>query len=242
MTSGDAGPGGRKQAMSEQLWAEVDSYMAGDLIGEDDVLSEAIRSSAAAGLPAISVSPLQGKFLQLMARLMRARRVLEIGTLGGFSAIWLARALPADGKLISLELSPEHAEVARANIARAGLGTVVEVMVGPALETLPHLAEEVGPASFDLTFIDADKPNNLSYFQWALKLTRPGGAIVVDNVVRQGQVVDDRGDDPNVEGARRLFEALKGNPAASATALQTVGSKGYDGFIVAIVEGGEGGS
>ena len=165
-----------------------------------------------------------------------ARRVLEIGSLGGYSAIWLGRALPAGGKLYTLEVSPHHARVADANIAHAGLSDRVEVIVGPALGTLPRLADNPGPASFDLTFIDADKPNNAAYFDWALRLTRPGGAIVVDNVVRKGQVADPASTDPNVIATQRLFEAMAGQPAITASALQTVGSKGHDGFAIALVE------
>jgi len=223
----------------KQRWDDVDNYLAGILVGEDEALDGALEASAKAGLPAISVSPLQGKFLNLLARLMGARRVLEIGSLGGYSAIWLARALPAapEGKLISLEVEPRHAEVARANIAKAGLSGTAEVVVGAALDTLPRISKELGPASFDLTFIDADKPNNPAYFKWALELTRPGGAIVVDNVVRDGRVAEASSSDPMVVGTRQLFDAVAATPGVAATALQTVGAKGYDGFAIAIVPG-----
>jgi len=197
--------------MDNQLWEKVDDYLETALDGRDDVLSEVLFSSREAGLPAIQVSAMQGKFLHVLARLIGARRVLEIGALGGYSAIWLGRALPPEGKLVSLEVDARHAEVARANIDRAGLSALAEVRVGPALAALPGLVEEFGEGSFDLSFIDADKRNNPAYFRWALRLTRPGGAIVVDNVVRQGRVAD------------------------TAAALQTVGSKGYDGFAIAFV-------
>jgi predicted O-methyltransferase YrrM len=210
-------------------------YLEDALAGPDDVLASALRSSAEAGLPAIQVSALQGKFLHVLAVLMGARRVLEIGSLGGYSAIWLARALPADGRLVSLEVSAHHAGVARANIARAGLSAMAEVRVGPALETLPRLAEEVGDGYFDLVFIDADKPNNAAYFEWALRLARPGGAILVDNVVRAGAVVDEGSPGPDVAGVRALFKAMAAEPAVVASALQTVGTKGHDGFAVAVV-------
>ncbi|MGH9107599.1 MAG: O-methyltransferase, partial [Acidimicrobiales bacterium] len=200
-----------------------------------DLLREVRLASQQAALPAINVSPLQGRFLHVLARLMGARRVLEVGTLGGYSAIWLGRALPAGGRLVSLELEPRHAEVARANLARAGLAATVEVRVGTALESLPRLSEEEGEASFDLTFIDADKPNNPAYFRWALRLTRPGGAIVVDNVVRDGQVADAASTDAGVVGTRRLLEAMGAEPGVVASVLQTVGEKGYDGLAVAIV-------
>jgi predicted O-methyltransferase YrrM len=230
--------------MENTRWDDVDTYLAGLLVGDDDDLTCTLRSSADAGLPAINVSPLQGKFLHVLARLMGARRVLEIGSLGGYSAIWLGRALPAppEGKLISLEVNHHHAAVARANVANAGLSGTVEVLVGPALETLPRVARELGPGAFDLTFIDADKPNNPAYYRWALQLTRPGGAIIVDNVVRDGQVADATSSDPSVVGTRELFETMvrtphEDVPAAAVTALQTVGVKGYDGFAIAIVEG-----
>jgi predicted O-methyltransferase YrrM len=221
--------------MSDKTWDNVDSYLEEALGVQDDVLRATVDASDKAGLPAIAVSPLQGKFLFVLARLMNARRVLEVGTLGGYSAICLGRALPPGGKLISLELDPHHAEVARANLDRAGLSGTVEVRVGPALQTLPALAVEVGDASFDIAFIDADKGNNAAYFSWALRLCRPGGAIVVDNVVRNGLIADESSSDPNVAGVRRLFEAMATEPSVVATALQTVGAKGYDGFAIALV-------
>jgi len=219
-----------------QTWSAVDAYIVDHLVPSDAALDEALRASAAAGLPSINVSPAQGKMLMLFAQLARARAILEIGTLGGYSAIWLARALPPGGRLVTLEYEPKHAEVARANLARAGLADVVDLRVGAALDTLPTLAAEArGP--FDLVFVDADKPNNPRYFEWALTLTRPGSLIVVDNVIRDGQLIDATNTDPRVQGTRRLYEMLANEPRVSATAIQTVGSKGYDGFVMAIVEG-----
>jgi predicted O-methyltransferase YrrM len=221
--------------MNDKLWDNVDNYLESALMEPDDLLRGALRASGEGGLPNIAVSPLQGEFLHLLVRLMGAKRILEVGTLGGYSAICMARALPPGGKLISLEVDPHHAEVARANIERAGLSEMVEVRVGAGLDTLPVLAEEVGEGSFDLSFIDADKPNNPGYFSWALRLTRPGGAIVVDNVVRDGMVADANSTDANVIGVRKLFEAMGAEPTIAATALQTVGVKGYDGFAIAVV-------
>jgi len=217
----------------------VDNYLGSQLLEDDPVLNRATETSQQSGLPAIAVSPLQGKFLYLLARLIGARRVLEIGTLGGYSAIWLGRALPAApaGRLVTLEVNPMHADVAQVNIADAGLAEVVEIRVGAALETLPKLAAEFGEGAFDFTFVDADKQNNAEYFSWALKLTRPGGVIVVDNVVRQGHVVDERSDDSSVVGTRKLFAEMAQEKTMTATAIQTVGLKGYDGFAIAIVEG-----
>jgi len=223
--------------MDQERWAAVDGYVAEKLVPDDPALAAALTASEAAGLPPINVTPAQGKLLYLLARLVGARRILEIGTLGGYSAIWLARALPADGRLITLEADPRHAEVARANIARAGLDGVVEVRLGAALETLPGLAAE-GGGPFDLVFIDADKPSNPAYFAWAVDLSRAGGLIVVDNVVRGGAVADAASDDPGVRGTRRLFEAMAAEPRVDATAIQTVGAKGYDGFALALVTGG----
>ena len=225
--------------MDERRWNDVDNYLGSQLLEDDPVLNRVTETSQQSGLPAIAVSPLQGKFLYLLARLIGARQVLEIGTLGGYSAIWLGRALPAApvGRLVTLEVNPMHADVAQVNIADAGLAEVVEIRVGAALETLPKLATEFGEGAFDFTFIDADKQNNAEYFSWALKLTRPGGVIVVDNVVRQGHVVDERSDDSSVVGTRRLFAEMAQEKTMTATALQTVGLKGYDGFAIAIVEG-----
>jgi predicted O-methyltransferase YrrM len=225
--------------MDERRWNDVDNYLGSQLLEDDPVLNRATETSQQSGLPAIAVSPLQGKFLYVLARLIGAREVLEIGTLGGYSAIWLGRALPAApvGRLVTLEVNPMHADVAQVNIADAGLAEVVEIRVGAALETLPKLATEFGEGAFDFTFIDADKQNNADYFAWALKLTRPGGVIVVDNVVRQGHVVDERSDDSSVVGTRKLFAAMSQEKTMTATAIQTVGLKGYDGFAIAIVEG-----
>jgi predicted O-methyltransferase YrrM len=220
--------------MSQEQWTAVDRYIADLFVPSDPALEAALADSDAAGLPAINVSPVQGKFLHLLARLQGARNILEIGTLGGYSAIWLARALPPGGRLITLEANPKHADVARANIARAGLAGVVELRLGKALETLPQLAQESrGP--FDLIFIDADKPGYPDYLPWALKLSRPGSLIIADNVVRKGGVADSANADPNIQGVRRFCELLAGEPKVSATILQSVGSKGYDGFAVALV-------
>jgi predicted O-methyltransferase YrrM len=220
--------------MTEELWTAVDRYLSDLLAPADSALEAALAASAAAGLPAISVSPLQGKLLHLLARAIGARNVLEIGTLGGYSTIWLARALPEGGRLISLEADARHAEVARANIAGAGLQAIVEVRLGMALDTLPGLAAE-RREPFDFVFIDADKPNNPAYFDWALQLSRPGSIIVVDNVVRDGEVIDAGSDSPTVQGMRRVLERLAAEPRVSATAIQTVGAKGYDGFAIALV-------
>jgi predicted O-methyltransferase YrrM len=219
--------------MTEELWTAVDRYFSELLISTDPALDEVLAASAAAGLPAINVSPVQGKLLHLLARAIGARNVLEIGTLGGYSTIWLARALPDGGRLISLEADPRHAEVARANIARAGLDDRVEVRLGMALDLLPGLAES--PEPFDFIFIDADKPNNAAYFDWALRLSRVGAIIIVDNVVRGGDVVAAASDSPTVQGVHRFLERLAAEPRVSATAIQTVGSKGYDGFAMALV-------
>ncbi len=219
--------------MEEERWTAVDRYLGDLLVSSDPALEAALEASAAAGLPAINVSPAQGKLLHLLARAIGARNVLEIGTLGGYSTIWLARALSDGGRVISLEADARHAEVARANIARAGLETRVEVRLGMALDLLPGLAERAEP--FDFVFVDADKPNNAAYFDWALKLSRPGSIIVVDNVVRDGDVIDAASDSPTVQGVRRFLERLAAEPRVSATAIQTVGAKGYDGFAIALV-------
>lgn len=213
-----------------ELWDKVDQYIADTLVQPDAALAAALEASDKAGLPAISVSASHGKLLWILARLVNAKRILEIGTLGGYSAIWMARALPADGRLVTLEAVDKHARVARANIAKAGLEAKVEILVGRALDTLPSLQ---GP--FDFAFIDADKQNNAEYFTWALKLARPGSVIVVDNVVRDGKVIDARSRDASVQGVRRLNELIAAEKRVSATAIQTVGSKGYDGFAVALV-------
>jgi predicted O-methyltransferase YrrM len=221
--------------MSEsQLWDDVDDYFTTHLARDDEALEAALRDSEAAELPRVNVTAPQGKFLQLLAQLQGARTILEIGTLGGYSTIWLARALPADGRLISLEYNPRHAEVATRNIARAGLDKLVEVRVGAALESLPQLADE-NPAPFDLVFIDADKANNPHYVEWALKLTSVGSLIVVDNVVRGGRVADADSTAPDIQGTRTAIELIGKHPRLSGTAIQTVGSKGYDGFAMARV-------
>lgn len=220
--------------MSNELWTAVDAYIAKNLILSDPALEEALKANTEAGLPAIDVSPTQGKFLHLIAKIKGARRILEVGTLGGYSTIWLARALPEDGKLITLELKPEHAEIAAKNIARAGLTSRVEQRIGPALESLAQLhAENTEP--FDLIFIDADKPNNPHYLDWAIRLSHPGTIIITDNVIREGIILNADDPDPTVQGTRRFFEKLGSNPQLEATALQTVGSKKHDGFAIAIV-------
>src|SRR5215207_8965312 len=219
--------------MEGELWTAVDRYLGDLLVSADPALEASLAASAAAGLPAINVSPVQGKLLHLLARAIGARNVLEIGTLGGYSTIWLARALPDGGRLISLEADAKHAEVAGANIARADLENKVEVRLGLALDLLPGLAAE-RKEPFDFVFIDADKPNNAAYFDWALKLSRPGSIIVVDNVVRDGDVIDAVSDSPTVQGVRRFLERLAAEPRVSATAIQTVGTKGYDAFVVCL--------
>ncbi|HEX2091692.1 MAG TPA: O-methyltransferase [Longimicrobiaceae bacterium] len=220
--------------MTPELWTEVDRYITDLLVPPDPVLDMALEASDAAGLPQIAVAPNQGKLLMLLARLQGARAILEIGTLGGYSTIWLARALPPGGRLVTLEVDPKHAGVARANFARAGLSDAIELRLGPALDTLPRLAEE-GYGPFDLVFIDADKENIREYFVWALRLSRRGSLILVDNVVREGAVIDPAREDPPVQGVRRFNELLAAEPRVSATTIQTVGSKGYDGFTLALV-------
>lgn len=221
--------------MSQELWSRVDDYINGLLVQSDAALDAALADSQSAGLPAISVAPNQGKLLSLLASIQGAERILEIGTLGGYSTIWLARALPPTGRLISLELEPRHAEVARKNLARAGVAELVTVKVGPALQTLPELARGE-PQPFDFVFIDADKPSNTIYLDWAIELGRPGTVIVLDNVVRDGQLANAASTDPNVKGSRGAFELIASNPRLSASALQTVGAKGYDGFAVMILD------
>ena len=218
--------------MSQEQWTAVDQYYSKLLIEPDSALEAALADSAAAGLPGINVAPNQGKLLHLLAKMNGCQRILEIGTLGGYSTIWLARALPAGGKLVTLEYEPRHAEVARKNIARAGLAGVVEIRVGPAIQSLPNLA---GEGSFDLVFIDADKTSTADYFTWSLKLTKPGSVIIVDNVVRKGGVVDPKGDEA-VQGIRRFNELLSKEKRVEATAIQTVGTKGYDGLVIARVK------
>lgn len=219
--------------MDADLFGRVDEYIDSVVVGADPVLEAALRNSEAAGLPAISVTPAQGKLLHLLARGAGAARVLEIGTLGGYSTIWLARAVGPSGRVVTLESEPRHAEVARANLERAALDDRVDVLVGLALDLLPALA---GSGPFDLTFIDADKQNIPVYFDWAIQLSRPGGLIVVDNVVRRGAVLDADSGDVNVQGVRRFFAAAATDPRVDVTALQTVGSKGHDGFALAVVK------
>jgi predicted O-methyltransferase YrrM len=218
--------------MTPATWTAVDDYFSTRLLPPDAVLDGTQRSAADAGLPPISVSAPQGKFLHLLARIAGARRVLEIGTLAGYSTIWLARALPADGRLVTLEFDPAHAAVARANIARAGLDAIVDLRIGAAIDTLPALAAD---PPFDLIFIDADKPSTPDYFRWAIRLSRPGSVIVVDNVVRGGDIIDASGKNQDAEGMRRFFDLLAAEPRVTGTAIQTVGAKGYDGFAIAVV-------
>ncbi|HEY3552578.1 MAG TPA: O-methyltransferase [Solirubrobacterales bacterium] len=221
--------------MEDQVFAEVDRFIGETIVQEDEVLRAAVAVAEAAGLPSIQVSPPQGKLLQVLVRLVGAKRILEFGTLGGYSAIQMARALPADGRLITLEADPGYAEVARQSIAQAGLGDRVQVRVGRALETLPELErDEVEP--FDLVFIDADKANSPAYCAWSLGRTRPGGLIVADNVVRNGALADGGSSDERIMAQRRLHEMLAGDSRVSATTIQTVGVKGYDGFLIALVE------
>jgi predicted O-methyltransferase YrrM len=217
-------------------WTAVDRYLADLLLPPDPVLEQALAASAAAGLPPINVAPNQGRLLELLARMVGARRILEIGTLGGYSTTWLGRALPPDGRLVTLEFEPRHAEVARANLDRAGLSDQVEIRLGRAIDSLAKLAGE-GGAPFDLVFIDADKPSTADYLGWAVRLTRPGGVIIVDNVVRNGAVADTRSEDANAEGVRRGLEAIAAEPRLRSAAVQTVGVKGYDGFAIALLDG-----
>ncbi len=221
-----------KRLETDTLWTSVDAYIEEGLVPGDEALEAALAASEAAGLPAINVAPNQGKLLMLLARAIGARRILEIGTLGGYSTIWLARGLGADGRLVTLEANPDYAEIARANIARAGLADRVAVRVGRAQDILPGLAVE---APFDLVFIDADKPGTPGYFQWAVKLARRGSLIVVDNVVREGAVLDADSDDVSVQAMRRFFELAATDPRVSGTAIQTVGAKGHDGLAILLV-------
>jgi predicted O-methyltransferase YrrM len=220
--------------MTDERWTTVDRYLGDALAPPDEALTATLEANAAAGLPAIDVSPTEGKLLHLLARIRGARAILELGTLGGYSTIWLARALPAGGRLVSLELSPEHAEIARVNVERAGVADVVEIRVGPALESLDRLAAE-GAGPFDLVFIDADKQTTPEYVRRALDLSRPGTAIVIDNVVRGGAIADDGAGDASSEGMRRAVAFLAAEPRLDATAIQTVGVRGWDGFALAVV-------
>ncbi|MEO6873912.1 MAG: O-methyltransferase [Opitutaceae bacterium] len=221
--------------MTPEQWTAVDQYISESMIPEDPVLETVLKASTDAGLPAINVSPAQGKFLHLLTKIHGARTILEIGTLGGYSTIWLARGmLPAGGKVVTLEVDPRHARVARANFENAGLTKMIEVKEGRALDTLPELAA-AGRGPFDLIFIDADKVRIPEYFTWALKLSRRGTVIIVDNVIRKGAVTDGTTTDPSVQGVRQLNEMLKTETRVTATTLQTVGAKGYDGFMLAVV-------
>jgi predicted O-methyltransferase YrrM len=219
---------------NQNQWTAVDQYFEASIVPQDSALQAALSASEAANLPAIQVTPAQGKLLHLLARSVGARNILEIGTLGAYSTICLARALPAGGSLITLEANPKHAEISRANLKRAGLSEIVELRLGKAIDSLPRLAAE-GRGPFDLIFIDADKPSNPDYWSWALKLSRTGTLIIIDNVVRKGAVADPASTDPDVIGTRRMFELIAAEPRVSATAIQTVGSKGYDGFALALV-------
>jgi caffeoyl-CoA O-methyltransferase len=220
--------------MTQTQWTAIDDYIASLLIPADPSLDATLQSTVDGELPLINVAPNQGKLLQILALTLNARRILEIGTLAGYSTIWLARALPADGKLITLEFSPKHAAVAQENINRAGLSDRIELRQGAALDTLPQLVAE-GQEPFDLVFIDADKVNTAEYFSWALKLTRKGSLIITDNVIRKGAVINSNSDDPNVQGIRRFNELLAEETRVTATIIQTVGSKGHDGLAIALV-------
>ncbi len=226
---------GQGEDQGSPLWAAVDEALVGWLLPPDPVLAEAEAAARAAGLPEIQVSALQGRLLEVLARAIGARRVLEIGTLFGYSAICLARALPPEGRLVTLEVEPRHAELARANLARAQLADRVEVRVGRALDLLPALERELGARSVDLCFIDADKPSNAEYFGWALRLARPGGLVVVDNVVRHGRILEEGEATPDVAGTRALFDAVARAEGVVASVLQTVGAKGHDGLLVAVL-------
>ena len=220
----------------EIRWSAIDGFLTDQLLGSDPTLDSVLAASAAAGLPSIQVSPCQGRLLHILAQLQGAKKILEIGTLGGYSTIWLARALPAGGRLITLEVNPQHAKVAASNISRARLSDLVELRIGPALDSLAVLAaERVGP--FDLVFIDADKETTPEYFQRALALSRRGSLIIVDNVIRKGALLDEKSSDPAVQGMRRFIHLLGSETRVTATAIQTVGSKGYDGFALARVTG-----
>jgi predicted O-methyltransferase YrrM len=220
--------------MTQDVWTKVDQYINETLIPTDAALEGALRASSEGGLPSIQVSPAQGKFLHLVARTLNAKNILEIGTLGGYSSIWMARGLSSGGKLITLEFSAKHAEVARGNFARAGVAELIELRLGPALETLPQVAAD-GRGPFDLIFIDANKSTMAEYFDWALKLSRRGTVIIADNVIRDGNVINAKSKDEDIQGVRRFNERVAAEPRVSATEIQTVGSKGYDGFAYLLV-------
>lgn len=224
----------RGKVMNEKVWAQVDAFVAEKLVGEDATMAAVLAANAKGKLPEIDVSPAQGKFLELLVHITGARNVLEIGTLGGYSTIWMARAMPADGRIVTLEFSQFHAMVARGNFKHAGVAERVDLRVGPALETLPGV-ESDGLGPFDLVFIDADKGNNGNYLEWALKMSRPGTVIIVDNVIRGGRLIEADSTDGGIEGSRAAFDLLGSNPRLKASALQTVGAKGYDGFAIAVV-------
>jgi len=220
---------------SEPLWDQVDAYLTGTFVPRDEAFAAALADSEKAGLPTIQVSPPQGRLLELLARALRARQILEIGTLGGYSTLWLARGLAPGGRIVTLEVDPKHADVARRNFERAGRSGAIELRLGAALETLPRMVgERAGP--FDLVFVDADKPSLPDYFSWSLKLSRPGTLIVIDNVVREGDVVDAKSADASVQGVRRMNERIAAEPRVTATTLQTVGGKGYDGLAFVLVD------
>jgi predicted O-methyltransferase YrrM len=223
-----------RKKSGQPLWTAIDQYLGGVFAPADEHLEAALKANRKAGLPAIDVSPLQGKFLYVLVQMTQAKRVLEIGLLGGYSTIWMARALPKGGRIVSLEFSPKHVDVARANLKRAGLLGRVDIRVGPALESLPALAQQRG-GKFDLIFIDADKGNNPRYLEWAIKLARRGSVIVVDNIARHGTVIDAKSAEPDITGTRRCLEMMAANPRLSAFAMQTVGVKGLDGFAMAVV-------
>jgi predicted O-methyltransferase YrrM len=227
-------PPEREDHMTEKLWADVDAYLVEKLVPADPVIDGALAANVRNRLPPIDVSAAQGRFLEILVRITGAKNILEIGTLGGYSTLWMAKGQPEGGRIVTLEFSPVHAMVARGNFKAAGLTDRIDLRVGPALETLPAV-ERDGRGPFDLVFIDADKPNNPGYLDWAVKLSRPGTVIVLDNVVRDGKVIETGGEDSNVGGARAGFDFLSSHPRLTATALQTVGAKGYDGFAIAIV-------
>ncbi len=222
--------------MTQELWTAVDTYIKEKLLPEDRVLAEALGNATDAGLPVIAVSPTQGKLLHLLVKMCSARKILEIGTLAGYSTIWMARALPEGARVVTLEVDPKHAAVALKNFELAGLRDVIELRLGKALDSLPKLAAD-GLGPFDLIFIDADKSNIPGYFEWALKLSRPGTTIIVDNIIRDGEVIDASSEDPNIQGVRRFNDMLKSERRVSATEIQTVGEKGYDGFALLVVTG-----
>ncbi|MGM0923427.1 MAG: O-methyltransferase [Bacillota bacterium] len=221
--------------MNRSLWNDVDIYFSSKLQESDPIMDSILKANAEAGLPAIDVSPNQGKLLYLLAKLKGAKNILEIGTLGGYSSVWLARALLEDGHLVTLEFSEKHAKVAKENVRYAGLENKIEIIVGPALKTLPTL-EKKGFSGFDFIFIDADKPNNPNYLKWALELSRPGTVIIADNVVRNGKVIEDDTEDSNVQGIRQFIDLLSEESRIDSTAIQTVGAKGYDGFVLGVVK------